>query len=662
LDVHDDLLERGFQLASFIVPSRLTAIKILIGAVNKLRAQCLHENKRVYWRDKYLKRRPTRIVRSEADTLQWLIYFESERYEKQQEENDQCTRQDLVIGYIKALVRITVGMSSFYVGIGLRRLLYRYSTSEVQRLYETLTERYLGADEYRRAKAVVMEQIQVRFGSFLQIARGKQGRLGFEADEDQVCWLRLVQECLDRFTPWSTVDSCETKRNSGPSSDLPRSSTAAEIPEKGDPNIAEMLCCHMLIEPACFNRLAADLGFDAASARLAVPRFFMKNDRTDEDPRGRSSQVPPLTEDERQEIGKSLVYEATRRDHASPQLLRVLIDGAERARFVPDREQSIGFPIQEGAKLIEIWTEDNGEELLLATHLVAYTNSQGIAASTAFLTLKPAGGLELAITPVAGEGVARGASMDMLFRPSQPRIRLKESLGAFARWPGLVAVFRLTIAAAIVWGLILSARFFQSIRPRIVDYAFALWISASVGLLLLFLWAAVIHLRRRRAQAVPLGEVVPFLLPVNTKAFAEAMDISQNASLRRSLSRQQYRQLQGNRHRLAREYLRRMSHNAALLQHVGYGQLRSPDPLVAAQAQELIDAGTHVRLYAFCGLGLVFLRRVSGLEWAPWGRFSAVEKLMSSSLLPAYESLCCKARDLTALYDTAFRDALTQAL
>ncbi len=105
-----------------------------------------------------------------------------------------------------------------------------------------------------------------------------------------------------------------------------------------------------------------------------------------------------------------------------------------------------------------------------------------------------------------------------------------------------------------------------------------------------------------------------------------------------------------------------MSHNAALLQHVGYGQLRSPDPLVAAQAQELIDAGTHVRLYAFCGLGLVFLRRVSGLEWAPWGRFSAVEKLMSSSLLPAYESLCCKARDLTALYDTAFRYALTQAL
>jgi len=50
------------------------------------------------------------------------------------------------------------------------------------------------------------------------------------------------------------------------------------------------------------------------------------------------------------------------------------------------------------------------------------------------------------------------------------------------------------------------------------------------------------------------------------------------------------------------ECLRRMTHNAALLQQLGYSQLRSGNELICSMAQEMIDAGVHVRLYTFMGL------------------------------------------------------------
>src|SRR5215471_19065634 len=191
------------------------------------------------------------------------------------------------------------------------------------------------------------------------------------------------------------------------------------------------------------------------------------------------------------------------------------------------------------------------------------------------------------------------------------------------------------------------------------NYSFAVWMVLSAGLLLLFVYAAWINLRRRHMPEVDLDEVVAFLLPVNVEAFAEAMDATQDAYLRHSHSRLEFQKLQRKRMRLAAEYLRRMSHNAALLQRVGYGQLRSSNPLVATQAQELIDAGVHVRLYAFLGLAALFFRRISGFGFAG---ISEVQKLMSSSLIPAYESLRAKAGELTTLRDTAFRDALARSL
>ena len=54
--------------------------------MRKLETQHSREEKRTYWRDKYLKRKITRMVRNQEDALQWLIYLEMEKHEKQVEQ------------------------------------------------------------------------------------------------------------------------------------------------------------------------------------------------------------------------------------------------------------------------------------------------------------------------------------------------------------------------------------------------------------------------------------------------------------------------------------------------------------------------------------------------------------------------------------------------
>jgi len=96
---------------------------------------------------------------------------------------------------------------------------------------------------------------------------------------------------------------------------------------------------------------------------------------------------------------------------------------------------------------------------------------------------------------------------------------------------------------------------------------------------------------------------------------------------------------------------------------VGYTQLQSGNQLIASLAQEMVDAGVHVRLYTF--MGLIVLRMRNALQWLPL--FSAatcsdVQNLVSSSLLPAYAQLKDKADYLTCLKFTSLQESLAQNL
>ena len=192
---------------------------------------------------------------------------------------------------------------------------------------------------------------------------------------------------------------------------------------------------------------------------------------------------------------------------------------------------------------------------------------------------------------------------------------------------------------------------------------FAIWIGLAAGILLLFLYAAFLNLRRRQSQGVELADLMDSFLPVNMEVLSEIISPAQQRDLQETYGHDEllkiYRQQVG----LTMECLRRMAHNAALLQQVGYTQLRSGNQLIASLAQEMVDAGVHVRLYSF--MGLIVLQVRNALQSIPL--FSAatcgdIRGLVSLSLLPAYALLKDKADNITCLKFASLHEALAQSL
>lgn len=458
VDLDYELIEKGFQLACFVVGDRAAAIQILINAINKLETQCRSERKKNYWRDKYLKRRITRIALSECDTLQWLICFESDQFEQQQELAGQCTTDDMVLRYIKCLIRISSGMSCFYVNIGLNRLLYNYSTPELQKMYESVTEHYLGPDEYRRGKRVLLDHLQARFGKFLTTTRTEHGELRFVAADDQDSWNALAHNCLAALTPWSTAGNCPVPPNFDSLSHDLASSFSRNGDQKTDYNATETRRCHAFIDPACFARLSAGLHLGSPDTRLSIPRFNMKNDDKSKDKPARKPTFPPLTEQERIKVRKAAAAEAASRHHAFPKAIRVLVDGAEAARAELDRKRDITFEVAEGAKLIEIRTADEGQDLLLATHFLTYKDWRGLAASTAVIVIRGAGKVALTVSPresAEPSAASHGGFVSLSFHPGAFRFLTRIGSGSSAQWlrPAPVISIAVVLLMAVGWML-----------------------------------------------------------------------------------------------------------------------------------------------------------------------------------------------------------------
>lgn len=190
---------------------------------------------------------------------------------------------------------------------------------------------------------------------------------------------------------------------------------------------------------------------------------------------------------------------------------------------------------------------------------------------------------------------------------------------------------------------------------------FALWIGLSAALLLLFLYAAIANLRNRQGRPVALDELVQSFLPVDIDAFAELV----SASVPAEVSGKRLLALQRRRTQLAMDFLIRMNKNAALLQRLGYSQLQSGNPLIMDLAQQMIDAGVHVRLYTFIGLMALRVSRAFSfvsIAILSGTKVAELQKMMSGSLIPAYEQLREKTGNLTCLKFSALHEAVIQNL
>jgi len=187
---------------------------------------------------------------------------------------------------------------------------------------------------------------------------------------------------------------------------------------------------------------------------------------------------------------------------------------------------------------------------------------------------------------------------------------------------------------------------------------FALWIGLAAALLLLFLYAAIASLRHRQCRPVALDELVQSFLHVDINDFAELVCPSKSSESPAAgqLTLQRRRTI---------EYLNRMNHNAALLQRLGYSQLHSGNPLIMELSQQMIDAGVHVRLYTLIGLTALRASRIlsfASVAIPSRGRLGELHKMMSGSLIPAYEQLREKTGNLTCLKFSSLHEAVIQNL
>jgi hypothetical protein len=413
-DAQNDFLEKGFQLASFLITDRPTALMIVADAANKVKAQGGQESKRHYWRDKYLKHRISKISRAEADTFQWLIYLESEKYEKKQEETGRVRAEFIARRYIKSLIRFTAARSSFHVNVGLHRILFNYSTSEAQRVYELMTSRFLGADEYRRAKLGVMRKLQARFGKTLQTVRERHGEIRFKAYDEQSVWLGLVEHCLELFTPWSTGNACLAPASLSPASDGFQRILSERGNRMAAEDLLETIRCHALIHPVCKESLLKALELSPSRERLAIPRFYLGTDSSGDSVAEDLSPPAPISEEERRSIEASLVSEDKRRRQFWPQSLRILVDGIEYVSCPVSANVEAQFNIPDGAELIEIWAEGRGNGFLLGTHVIRQVDGDGsgVASATIHLALKKK--LVLTVAPATqASGEFRGWAVSL---------------------------------------------------------------------------------------------------------------------------------------------------------------------------------------------------------------------------------------------------------
>ena len=198
---------------------------------------------------------------------------------------------------------------------------------------------------------------------------------------------------------------------------------------------------------------------------------------------------------------------------------------------------------------------------------------------------------------------------------------------------------------------------------RMSNTMFAIWIGLSAGILLLFLYAAFLNLRRRQSQGVELSDLMNSFLPVNVEALSDLINPAQQRHLQETYGREELLRIYREQVDMTMESLRRMSHNAALLQQVGYTQLHSGNQLIATLAQEMVDAGVHVRLYTF--MGLIVLQARNMIQWLPLVSATTcgnIQNIVSSSLLPAYAQLKDKADNLSCLRFNSLTESLAASL
>ncbi|HEX2490218.1 MAG TPA: hypothetical protein VHR27_12465, partial [Blastocatellia bacterium] len=444
----EESLARAFQLAYFIHGDRETALSIAAEAFAKLEVAAAAQDKRLYYTPTGRAARAgaerfrTKVSVSELHLLQRLVYVESEPYERQAEQapnGKSSDEEDMLIHFIKHLVRITIRRNSFYVTLGLGRLLHNYSTAETMEMYNVVVQdpgRVRDDYYYRSRKGRLMKELKERFGDRLSVTRGARGEERFQTDDTPGQSAELVRECLHSFTPWRT--DCAIPYNLDPLTEEIHD-LAFDGSDPDREHAIEVNRFHATLHPDCFARLAASLNFASPAERLTTPYFSMSKDRNqDQNPKPprRSRRAQQLDEAELNAVKKLLAEKSSRRKTVAAGLLRIIVDGSERAQLDLKQASRVRFETHENDELIEVRSADG---LLLATYLLDQDDLSEIKRTErSSIVLERGQRLSFALVKGAA-GETAGETIDLSYRET----RLSRAAALYVR--------RLVFAAGNLW-------------------------------------------------------------------------------------------------------------------------------------------------------------------------------------------------------------------
>ncbi|MEZ5428717.1 MAG: hypothetical protein R2747_20900 [Pyrinomonadaceae bacterium] len=372
----NDWIDRAFGMAFFLHGDRETAKKIALRAMTKLETASNAQFKRFYYtptgRQDSARATRNRVSMNDLQLLQRLVFVESEEFERAKEKT--LGERPLLKFYIKHLVRIALKRNSFYVTLGVARILHNYATADAMEIYNIVVqdpERVHDDYYYRSRKGVLMKELKARFGSLLETVRVNRGEERFGSRPEAEDLLATARDCLKNFTPWNSY--CAIPDEFDPTEDL----IAPFYFDKKDPDEEhriEINRIHAALHPGCFARLTDALDLPPSPEKMEIPHFMIEENYTETD--GDPPDPPHLDPDELEQIREILKAQAESRKAMAANVLRVVVDGDEKARIDLAETGRVDFDLDDSAELIEVRVVEKDEDLIVATHLLSFDELQ----------------------------------------------------------------------------------------------------------------------------------------------------------------------------------------------------------------------------------------------------------------------------------------------
>ena len=417
-------LERAYQLAFFILGNPEVSERVAVEAVDRLQVAVVTQDRRYYYIPQGSQRQlgrssgaRSKVNFSELHLLQRLIFDETGDEEKEQERAGIDDRR-LLIHFLKHLVRITIKRNSFYVSLGITRLLHRYSINEAIALYGLLMQNPGRAKDnyyWRSRKSQLFQEMKSRFGELLTLTRGAYGEERFIPRPDQASYADFVNLCFEKFMPWET--QCPLPPGESPVvGNIPALNFDGDDPD--EEHRTEVARMHAALHTKCFERLIAGLGIDPPIARLDLPEF---NHRENHNQQFTQNSLPMIETDqmnssamraklEERQVRRQSVQQAPRR-------IKILVDHQPRATLDLESASQTEFKLLEGEEFIEIRASE-APDLCLALYPIDYEMLQQTLTSEKFI-IELAGGqkLHFTLTPERdAEGMVFGAAISASYQ------------------------------------------------------------------------------------------------------------------------------------------------------------------------------------------------------------------------------------------------------